>query len=174
MIAHHDQEQPDLGGGRADRRDHPGLIFAVLTERIRWATAFKLIVFMPMAVSLMASGVIFRLVYEQDPPGRGQRRDHLVHDIFALRLAATPAPGPGRATRRRSPRQGAVVTRQPVQPGAAALIPLVGVKPENLPRAAPAKAAGRGAGRDRRDRVVRLHQGRRRHAQPARRAARRA
>ena len=28
-----------------------GLMFAVLTERIRWATAFKLIVFMPMASS---------------------------------------------------------------------------------------------------------------------------
>src|SRR4051812_46439792 len=29
-----------------------GLIFAVLTERIRWSTAFKTVVFMPMAISL--------------------------------------------------------------------------------------------------------------------------
>ena len=28
-----------------------GLIFAVLTERVRWSTAFKLVVFMPMAIS---------------------------------------------------------------------------------------------------------------------------
>ena len=44
-----------------------GLIFAVLTERVRWGTAFKLIVFMPMAISMLAAGIIFRLVYEQDP-----------------------------------------------------------------------------------------------------------
>ena len=44
-----------------------GLIFAVLTERVRWGTAFKLIIFMPMAISMLAAGIIFRLVYEQDP-----------------------------------------------------------------------------------------------------------
>jgi len=44
-----------------------GLVFAVLTERIRWSTAFKAIVFMPMAISLFATGVIWRLVYETDP-----------------------------------------------------------------------------------------------------------
>lgn len=42
-----------------------GLIFAVLTERVRWGTAFKLIVFMPMAISMLAAGIIFRLVYDQ-------------------------------------------------------------------------------------------------------------
>ena len=52
-----------------------GLIFAVLTERIRWSVAFKMVVFMPMAISLFAAGVIWRLMYEQDPePGDGQRR----------------------------------------------------------------------------------------------------
>ena len=44
-----------------------GLVFAVLTERIRWATAFKAVVFMPMAISLFATGVIWRIVYETDP-----------------------------------------------------------------------------------------------------------
>ena len=44
-----------------------GLIFAVLTEKIRWATAFKLLIFMPMAISMLAAGIIFRLVYEADP-----------------------------------------------------------------------------------------------------------
>lgn len=47
-----------------------GLIFAVLTERIRWATAFKVVVFMPMAISFLAAGVIWRLVY-LDEPQRG-------------------------------------------------------------------------------------------------------
>ncbi len=44
-----------------------GLIFAVLTERVRWGTAFKLVVFMPMAISMLAAIIIFRLVYDQDP-----------------------------------------------------------------------------------------------------------
>ena len=44
-----------------------GLVFAVLTERIRWAVAFKTVVFMPMAISLFATGVIWRIMYQQDP-----------------------------------------------------------------------------------------------------------
>jgi alpha-glucoside transport system permease protein len=44
-----------------------GLVFAVVTERIRWATAFKAILFMPMAISLFAAGVIWRLVYDANP-----------------------------------------------------------------------------------------------------------
>lgn len=61
-----------------------GLIFAVLTERVRWGTAFKLVVFMPMAISMLAAGIIFRLVYEQDP-GRGVANAVWVgvHDTFA-------------------------------------------------------------------------------------------
>ena len=44
-----------------------GLIFAVLIERIRWSTAFKVAVFMPMAISFLATGVIWRIVYQQEP-----------------------------------------------------------------------------------------------------------
>lgn len=44
-----------------------GLVFAVLLEKIRWATAFKLIIFMPMAISMLAAGVIFRTVFQQNP-----------------------------------------------------------------------------------------------------------
>jgi alpha-glucoside transport system permease protein len=44
-----------------------GLILAVLSERIRWKTAFKTILFLPMAISLLASGIIWRIVYEDDP-----------------------------------------------------------------------------------------------------------
>jgi alpha-glucoside transport system permease protein len=44
-----------------------GLIFAVLAERVRWSTAFKIIVFVPMAISLVAAGIIFRLVFEESP-----------------------------------------------------------------------------------------------------------
>jgi alpha-glucoside transport system permease protein len=44
-----------------------GLIFAVLTERIGWAVAFKTAVFMPMAVSAFAAGITWRIMYQQDP-----------------------------------------------------------------------------------------------------------
>src|SRR6188472_3032183 len=44
-----------------------GLIFAVLTERVSWSVAFKTAVFMPMAISLLAAGVIWRLMYLQEP-----------------------------------------------------------------------------------------------------------
>src|SRR5258708_2489630 len=44
-----------------------GLIFAVLTERVRWAVAFKTAVFLPMAISAFATGVTWRIMYQQDP-----------------------------------------------------------------------------------------------------------
>ena len=44
-----------------------GLILAVLSDKVRWKTAFKTVVFLPMAISLLASGIIWRIVYESDP-----------------------------------------------------------------------------------------------------------
>jgi alpha-glucoside transport system permease protein len=44
-----------------------GLIFAVLTERVGWAVAFKTAVFMPMAISAFAAGITWRLVYLKEP-----------------------------------------------------------------------------------------------------------
>jgi len=60
-----------------------GLIFAVLSERVRWATAFKLVLFMPMAISFLASGVTFALIYA-DQPSRGLANAITtgIHDTF--------------------------------------------------------------------------------------------
>jgi alpha-glucoside transport system permease protein len=44
-----------------------GLIFGVLTERVRWSLAFKTAVFMPMAISAFAAGITWRIVYVKDP-----------------------------------------------------------------------------------------------------------
>ena len=44
-----------------------GLIFAVLTEKISWSVAFKTAVFMPMAISLFAAGVIWRIMDQKEP-----------------------------------------------------------------------------------------------------------
>ncbi|MGD1218144.1 ABC transporter permease subunit [Streptomyces krungchingensis] len=60
-----------------------GLILAVLVEKVRWATAFKLLLFMPMAVSFLAAGIIFRLAYDEDPDkGVLNAAVVSVHDAF--------------------------------------------------------------------------------------------
>ncbi|WP_420535454.1 ABC transporter permease subunit [Actinomadura viridis] len=119
-----------------------GLVFAVLTERIRWATVFKLVVFMPMAISFLASGVIFRLVYEQDPDkGVANAAMVAVHDTFAGGASypgAGPRNGDGQPVRAEG---GAVVGTAPVGAGQSALLPLVRVKPEDLPADAKPAAA---------------------------------
>ncbi|MFD3874458.1 carbohydrate ABC transporter permease [Streptomyces sp. NPDC058623] len=120
-----------------------GLIFAVLTERVRWGTAFKLIVFMPMAISMLAAGIIFRLVYDHDP-GKGVANAVWVgvHDTFA-ESSAFPRARPGRDSPLEPVAGGAFETREPVRAGAAVLLPLVGVAPEDLPEGTrTAKAAG--------------------------------
>lgn len=44
-----------------------GVIFAVLFDRVRYEPVAKSIVFVPMAISATASGVIWRLMYADDP-----------------------------------------------------------------------------------------------------------
>ncbi|MFD6878805.1 MULTISPECIES: carbohydrate ABC transporter permease [unclassified Streptomyces] len=125
-----------------------GLIFAVLTERVRWGTAFKLIVFMPMAISMLAAGIIFRLVYDHDP-GKGVANAVWVgvHDTFA-ESSAFPRARPGRDSPLEPAAGGAFVTREPVRAGVPALLPLVGVAPEDLPEGTDtARAAGTDPGK---------------------------
>ncbi|MFD7540763.1 carbohydrate ABC transporter permease [Streptomyces sp. NPDC059819] len=119
-----------------------GLIFAVLTERVRWGTAFKLIVFMPMAISMLAAGIIFRLVYEQDP-ARGVANAVVVgvHDTFTT-SAGYPKAHPLPAAPLKDAGGGAFITRTAVHAGQPALLPLVGVAADTMPASAgTAKAA---------------------------------
>lgn len=44
-----------------------GLGLALLTERVSYGTVLKTLLFMPMAVSFLATGVIWRLVYDPQP-----------------------------------------------------------------------------------------------------------
>ncbi|MEZ7003298.1 carbohydrate ABC transporter permease [Streptomyces sp. AD55] len=120
-----------------------GLVFAVLTERIRWGTAFKLVVFMPMAISMLAAGIIFRLVYDQDPDkGVANAVVVGVHDTFA-ESSAFPKAHPGRDSPLKAAGGGAFVTREPVRVGEPVALPLVGVAPERMPDDARAAAAPR-------------------------------
>jgi len=109
-----------------------GLVFAVLTERVRLATAFKVVVFMPMAISFLAAGVIFRLVYEHDPE-RGVANAVVTGIVDAVR-----EPGPYSSARPRNtdllrPDGKAYVTSVPFSPGSTAELGLVGMRPDLLP-----------------------------------------
>ncbi|MGW7606200.1 carbohydrate ABC transporter permease [Streptomyces sp. NPDC054766] len=112
-----------------------GLVFAVLTERVRWGTAFKLVVFMPMAISMLAAGIIFRLVYDQDPAkGVANAVWVGVHDTFAP-SSAFPKAHPGRQSPL-EPEKGGFITRGAVHTGQSVTLPLVGVAPDQLPDSA--------------------------------------
>ncbi|MEU1115853.1 MULTISPECIES: sugar ABC transporter permease [unclassified Streptomyces] len=121
-----------------------GLIFAVLTERVRWGTAFKLVIFMPMAISMLAAGIIFRLVYESDPDrGVANAVAVSVHDTFA-EASAFPQAHPAMNSPLKSAGGGAFVTKEPVRAGTPVALPLTGVPPGEMPgdakSAAPAAA----------------------------------
>ncbi|MFJ6929144.1 carbohydrate ABC transporter permease [Streptomyces nigra] len=113
-----------------------GLIFAVLTERVSWGTAFKLVVFMPMAISMLAAGIIFRLVYDQDPDkGVANAVWVGVHDTFA-QSSAFPKAHPGRESPLRAAPGGGYLTKDPVRAGTPVSLPLVGVAPDKVPDSA--------------------------------------
>ncbi|MFD9698112.1 ABC transporter permease subunit [Lentzea sp. NPDC059081] len=112
-----------------------GLIFAVLSERVRWSTAFRLVLFMPMAISLFASGVIFRLVYEEDPDqGVVNAMAVGVHDVFSA-----PSPYPGARPRENAgfaATEGGFASPVKYSPGDVATVPLVGFPAKDVPAAA--------------------------------------
>ena len=110
-----------------------GLIFAVLTERVRWATAFKIVVFMPMAVSFLAAGVIFRLVFEADPDrGIANAVVTTAHDVFSTSSqfpGAQPRPEAGLLPGG----DGGFASPTDVAAGETVLLPLVGIAPAAVP-----------------------------------------
>lgn len=108
-----------------------GLIFAVLTERIGWSTAFKLVVFMPIAISLFAAGITWRLMLDFDP-----QRGTVNAAIGAVADTVEP-PGPLRGSRPSSTEAvstgGAVALRDPVQPGQTAQLGLTAIREGDVP-----------------------------------------
>ncbi|MEU7055566.1 ABC transporter permease subunit [Streptomyces sp. NPDC046197] len=127
-----------------------GLVLAVLVEKVRWATAFKLLLFMPMAVSFLAAGIIFRLAYDEDPnKGVLNAAAVSIHDAFkgtSSYPTARAREGQGLV----QGRDGSYLTTAGVSPGDSVTLPMVGVLPKDLPKgAAPAyTAAGKKAAAD--------------------------
>ena len=108
-----------------------GLIFAVLTERIRWSVAFKTVVFLPMAISAFATGVTWRILYEQDPNlGAINALGRSISDVVAKPGVLSSAL-PSSPTLQTS--GGTVVLKTPLQPGKVALLGLTGIPPQDVP-----------------------------------------
>lgn len=109
-----------------------GLIFAVLTERVRWSVAFKIAVFMPLAVSLFAVGVIWRIMYQQDPD-----RGALNAGISAIRGEFTAEGVLTKAAPSTDGLEGSPATgfelKQAVKPGDVAVLGLTGVRVPEIP-----------------------------------------
>ncbi|MER6629190.1 sugar ABC transporter permease [Streptomyces sp. NPDC000987] len=124
-----------------------GLILAVLVEKVRWATAFKLLLFMPMAVSFLAAGIVFRLAYDEDPDkGVLNAAVVSVHDAFTGTSSyPTARARDGQGLTKEA--DGSYRTGASVSPGDTVTLGLVGVRPDDIPGAArPAyPAAGRAA-----------------------------
>lgn len=107
-----------------------GLVFAVLSERLTFQKAFKTAIFMPMAISLLAGGVIWRVVYEQSPD-----RGVLNAAVDSVRRVVSP-PGlyagaiPSQGLR---PAGKGMALDEPVVAGRAYALGLVGLPPEQVP-----------------------------------------
>jgi alpha-glucoside transport system permease protein len=111
-----------------------GLVFAVLTERVRWSVAFKTAVFLPMAISAFATGVTWRILYDQDPNlGAINALGRVVSDATSspgVLSTATPS------TPSLQPRGGGLLLKTPLHPGGVALVGLTGIAPQDMPSGA--------------------------------------
>lgn len=112
-----------------------GLIFAVLSERIRWSTAFKVVIFMPMAVSFLSAGVTWRLIYEEDPKlGLANAALRGVSDVFR-----PPGQFPGARPSDEDLLQArgqTYVTSRTFAPGDTAQLGLIAIPPDLVPKTA--------------------------------------
>ena len=109
-----------------------GLVFAVLLERIRFSVAFKVVVFMPMAISLFAAGVIWRLMYEKDPSqGTVNAAIAVVKDAVSP-SGVLSAAQPSTDVLQEQP-NGSLVLEKPLAPGDVAQLGLTGVRTSDVP-----------------------------------------
>jgi alpha-glucoside transport system permease protein len=109
-----------------------GLIFAVLTERVRWAVAFKTAVFLPMAISAFATGVTWRIMYQQDPGlGAVNALGKTIAGVFSPAGVLSSAFPSTPSLQQKS--GGALVLKTPLAPGGVALLPLTGIPPDQVP-----------------------------------------
>jgi alpha-glucoside transport system permease protein len=113
-----------------------GLIFGVLTERVRWSVAFKTVVFMPMAISAFAAGVTWRIMYVQDPDLGAVNAGLKAIDSAFSPPGALPDATPSNNLSKGSPTTG-IVSVKAVSPGGDPVpIGLTGIRPADVPEGA--------------------------------------
>jgi len=59
-----------------------GLVYAVLVDRTRFEKAAKMLVFLPMAISMVGAGIIWKFMYEYK--AKGQSQIGLINQILVL------------------------------------------------------------------------------------------
>jgi alpha-glucoside transport system permease protein len=112
-----------------------GLLFGVLTERIRWAVAFKTVVFLPMAISAFATGVTWRIMYQQDPNlGAVNALSRSVSDVFHSPGVLQDA-APSTAALTGTPQTG-LALKSVLHPGSVARLGLTAIPPDAVPSGA--------------------------------------
>jgi alpha-glucoside transport system permease protein len=65
-----------------------GLVLAVLSEKVKWRSAFRMILFMPAAIAVLSSGIIWRFVYDASPD------TGLVNALLNIPTSIVHPPGP--------------------------------------------------------------------------------
>jgi alpha-glucoside transport system permease protein len=132
-----------------------GLVLGVLTERIRWATAFKTIIVMPIVFSTTASALVWRTIFDIDPHiGVVNAAVQTVDDWFntpgsyPVDTAAGQTVSGLAATGLHAGPGGTLESTRTVRPGGTILLGLTGISPVTIqmlgakPAAAPKAAPG--------------------------------
>lgn len=114
-----------------------GLILAVLAERIRWATAFKTVIIMPIVFSTTASALVWATVMDLNPHvGAVNGVIEVVHDWFSPPGSYPTVAGQTVAslasTGVRAGPNGTLRSTSTVAPGGTVLLGLTGVSPVTL------------------------------------------
>ena len=110
-----------------------GLIFAVLLERVRFSTAFKVAVFMPMAISLFAAGVIWRLMYEKDP-SQGTVNAGIKVAKDAVSPSGVLSNAQPSTDKLQGGPKGGLELKTPIQPGDVARLGLTAIRESDVPQ----------------------------------------
>ncbi len=118
-----------------------GLIFAVLSNRLAWRSAFRMAIFLPLVVSGLAAGVTFRFLFAASPDvGTANAMVRAVVHLFQ-----PPGEYPTARVSREAPLEpqadGSFVSTTTFGAGDTAYLGLVGVQAGNLPEASASAAA---------------------------------
>jgi len=123
-----------------------GLIMAVLTERIRWSTAFKAVIVMPVVFSATTSALIFRTIFDISPQ-KGvvnaviQTVGDWVSPPGAYPTSATGQPVSALVASGVKVKDGGLISKGTVGAGQSAQLGMIGVSPQTLALLGARKAA---------------------------------